>query len=78
MVASLDKRIADLETEIEEYRVWAREAETSEERNSLFELITVSENTLDLFLVLKSEQGKKFVEFSFEPAIVNLESACAE
>jgi outer membrane murein-binding lipoprotein Lpp len=59
MMASLDDKIAALETEIEEYRMSSRAAKTSEERkDKLIDLITESKKTLNILLAQKSQQGK--------------------
>ena len=60
MMASLDDKIAALETEIAEYRELLRAAETSEERKDLIlAAITARSNTpLNLLLTQKNQQGK--------------------
>jgi hypothetical protein len=59
MMASFDDKIAALETEIEEYRVLLRAAETSEERkDKLFDLITAKEVRLHDLFIQKGQQGK--------------------
>jgi hypothetical protein len=58
-MASLDEEITALKTEIEEYRVLSRAAETSEERKiKLIGAIIESKKTLNILLVQKSQQGK--------------------
>jgi hypothetical protein len=59
MMASLDEEITALKTEIEEYQMLSRAAETSEERkDKLFDLITARSNIPNILLVKKSQQGK--------------------
>jgi hypothetical protein len=59
MMASLDDKIAALETEIAEYRELLRAAETSEERKDLIlAAITESKKTVNLLLTQKNQQGK--------------------
>jgi hypothetical protein len=59
MMASLDDKIAALETEIGEYRELLRAAETSEERKDLIlATITARSNTQNLLLTQKNQQGK--------------------
>jgi hypothetical protein len=58
MMASLDDKIAALETEIGEYRELLRAAETSEERKNILATITARSNTQNLLLTQKNQQGK--------------------
>jgi hypothetical protein len=59
MMASLDEEITALKTEIEEYQMLSRAAETSEERkDKLFDLITARSNIPNILLVQKSQQRK--------------------
>jgi hypothetical protein len=59
MMASLDDKIAALETEIKEYRMSSRAAKTSEERKSFIDAITESKKTLNILLAQKSQQQGK-------------------
>jgi hypothetical protein len=60
MMASLDDKIAALETEIAEYRMSSQAAKTSEERkDKLIDLMTESKKTLNILLAQKSQQQGK-------------------